>query len=119
MMRVHDWFEYHATTRPKIEFLRHDGVSLTYEEADRYANRWAQAMIARGLKVGDRIGWLSTNSIDMGVMYMACSKAGVAPVMLNYRLAPREMQWILEDAAPTLLFARGIVPQGASKRKGG
>jgi len=105
-MRVHDWFEYHATTRPKIEFLRQDGVSLSYEQAESYANRWAQALIARGLKVGDRIGWLSTNSIDMGVMYMACSKAGVAPVMLNYRLAPREWQWILEDSAPTLIFAR-------------
>jgi len=38
---------------------------------------------------------------------MACAKAGVAPVMLNYRLAPREWLWILRDADCSMLFARG------------
>lgn len=106
-MRIHDWFEYHARSRPDIAFLEMDGTVLTYADADRRANRWAQALIAAGLQVGDRIGYLSTNDIDMGVMLMACSKAGIAPVMLNYRLAPREMQWILQDADPRLIFARG------------
>ena len=106
-MRVHDWFEYHARTRPDIPFLKQDGRSLSYRDADLRANRWAQAMMAAGLKVGDRIAYLSTNDIDMGVMYMACAKAGVAPVMLNYRLAPREWLWILENAECRMLFARG------------
>lgn len=106
-MRIHDWFEYHARSRPDIPFLEMDGTVLRYADADRRANRWANAMIAAGLKPGDRIAYLSTNDIDMGVMLMACSKAGVAPVMLNYRLAPREMQWILQDAEPRMIFARG------------
>lgn len=106
-MRVHDWFEFHAKNRPDIEFLKQDGRSLTYGDADRRANKWANAMIAAGLKVGDRIGYLSTNDIDMGVMFMACSKAGVAPVMINYRLAPREMNWILKDAEVSAVFTRG------------
>ncbi|MCC5986182.1 MAG: long-chain-fatty-acid--CoA ligase [Pararhodobacter sp.] len=106
-MRIHDWFEYHARSRPDIPFLEMDGNLLSYREADRRANRWANAMIAGGLGRGDRIAYLSTNDIDMGVMLMACSKAGVAPVMLNYRLAPREMQGILQDAEPRVIFARG------------
>jgi len=106
-MRLHDWFEYHARCRPDVPFLEMDGAALSYAQADRRANRWAQAMIAAGLRVGDRIAYLSTNDIDMGVMLMACAKAGVAPVMLNYRLAAREMQWILQDALPRLIFARG------------
>ncbi|MCI5074200.1 long-chain-fatty-acid--CoA ligase [Oricola sp.] len=107
MMRVHDWFEYHARSRPDIPFLRQDGVSLSYRDADLKANRWANAMIARGLQPGDRIAYLSTNTIDMGVMYMACAKAGVAPVMLNYRLAPREWLWILQDAEVKAAFVHG------------
>lgn len=106
-MRVHDWFEYHARTRPDIPFLIQDGTTLSYRDADLRANRWANAMIARGLKPGARIAYLSTNDIDMGVMYMACAKAGVAPVMLNYRLAPREWLWILQDAEVDIVFARG------------
>jgi acyl-CoA synthetase (AMP-forming)/AMP-acid ligase II len=106
-MRVHDWFEYHARSRPDIPFLIQDGVALCYRDADLRANRWANAMIDAGLKTGDRIAYLSTNDIDMGVMYMACSKAGVAPVMLNYRLAPREWLWILQDADVGMVFVRG------------
>jgi len=106
-MRVHDWFEYHAKTRPDIPFLIQDGIALSYGAAEKRANQWAHAMIAAGLKVGDRIAYLSTNDIDMGVMYMACAKAGIAPVMLNYRLAPREWLWILKDSDCRMLFARG------------
>ncbi|WP_346908588.1 long-chain-fatty-acid--CoA ligase [uncultured Roseibium sp.] len=106
-MRVHDWFEYHARSRPDIPFLVQDGVTLTYRDADIRANKWANAMIDAGLKVGDRIAYLSTNDIDMGVMFMACAKAGVAPVMLNYRLAPREWLWILQDADVSMVFVRG------------
>ena len=110
-MRAHDWFEYHAITRPDIAFLKQDGRTVTYAEAERRANRWANAMagsgLGGGLAVGDRIAYLSTNDIDMGLMFMATSKAGVAPVMLNYRLAPREWLWILQDADCRMLFARG------------
>ena len=106
-MRVFDWFEYHAMARPEVAFLRQDGRTLTYGEAERGANRWAQAMISRGLQVGDRIAYLSTNSIDMGLMFIATAKAGVAPVMLNYRLAPREWLWILKDSGCRAIFVRG------------
>ena len=106
-MRVTDWFEYHATARPGIDFLRQDGHALTYAEAERLANRWANGLIARGLGIGDRIGYLSANRLDMGVMFMGAAKAGVAPVLLNHRLAPREWAWILRDSAPRILFAQG------------
>src|SRR5882724_1133543 len=106
-MRVFDWFEYHAMARPDVPFLRQDGRTLTYADAERRANRWAQAFIATGLNVGDRIAYLSTNAIDMGLMFIATAKAGVAPLMLNYRLAPREWLWILKDAECRILFVRG------------
>lgn len=106
-MRVHDWFETHARARPEIPFLRRDGRSISYAEADAWANRFAQALIARGIAVGDRAAWLSSNTPEMGMMFMAMSKAGVAPVMLNRHLAPREWLWILKDAEPRLIFAQG------------
>src|SRR5690606_14255150 len=82
-------------------------VVVTYREAEIRANKWANAMIAAGLKRGDRIAYLSTNDLDMGIMYIACAKAGVAPVMLNYRLVPREWLWILQDADVSMIFVRG------------
>lgn len=105
--RVTDWFEYTAKARPQLPFLVMHGRTLTYAEADAWANRWAHALVAQGLKVDDRIACLSENAIEMGVMLMAAAKVGVAPFMLNYRLAPREWLAILHDAQPGAVFAAG------------
>lgn len=105
--RVTDWFEYTARARPALPFLVMDGRTLSYAEADAWANRWAQALVAQGLQVGDRIGYLAENRIETGVMLMAAAKVGVAPFMLNYRLAPREWLGILRDAEPRMVLAGG------------
>ncbi len=106
-LRIFDWFEYTATTRPDLPFLRMRDRSLSYAEADKACNQWANALIDGGLEIGDRLAFLSTNSIEMGLMLIAAAKAGVAPVMLNYRLAPPEWLAILKDSQPRLLFVRG------------
>ncbi len=106
-LRVTDWFEYTAKARPLLPFLEMDGRVLSYADADVYANRWAHALVAGGLAIGDRLACLSTNSIEMGVLLMAAAKVGVAPVMLNYRLAPPEWLGILRDSEPRVLFVRG------------
>jgi acyl-CoA synthetase (AMP-forming)/AMP-acid ligase II len=105
--RVTDWFEFTAKARPALPFLVMDGRTLSYAEADAWANRWAHALVAQGLQVGDRIAYLAENTIETGVMLMAAAKVGVAPFMLNYRLAPREWLSILRDAEPRMVFAAG------------
>ncbi len=106
-MRVQDWFEYHAGARPRTEFLKHGARRITFAEAEGWANRLAQALLAEGCAIGDRAAWLSGNTPEMGMMFLGMAKAGVAPVMLNRHLAPREWLWILRDAAPRLVFAQG------------
>ena len=41
------------------------------------------------------------------LFYYGCSKSGVVPVPLNYRLAPPEWQFIVADAGAKLLIAAG------------
>ncbi|MGE5302076.1 MAG: long-chain-fatty-acid--CoA ligase, partial [Alphaproteobacteria bacterium] len=50
---------------------------------------------------------LSKNSIEYVLLYFAASKAGVVPVHLNYRLAPPEWRYIINDAGAKLLLAGG------------
>ncbi|RYX95382.1 MAG: long-chain-fatty-acid--CoA ligase [Comamonadaceae bacterium] len=106
-LRITDWFEYTAVARPDLPFISMRGRTFTYAQADALANQWANALIARGLQVGDRLAVLSTNSLEMCILLMAAAKAGIAPVMLNYRLAPVEWAAILKDSEPRLLFVRG------------
>ena len=60
---------------------------VKYAEAVRTVNQIANALIDAGLAKGDRVAFLSKNSIEYALFYYAASKAGVVPVPLNYRLA--------------------------------
>jgi fatty-acyl-CoA synthase len=110
-MRLHDILDYDARATPDLEFALDAQRSVTYAEALAEANQIANALVAAGLGVGDRIGVLAKNCIEYALLYYAASKAGVVPVPLNYRLAPPEWEWILNDAGAKLVIARGELAQ--------
>jgi acyl-CoA synthetase (AMP-forming)/AMP-acid ligase II len=104
-MRLHDFLDYRVREHGEKTFAIQDGRSLTYGQALVETNRLANALVEDGLQPGDRIGILSKNSIEYVLLYLAGSKTGVVPVPLNYRLAPREWQYILDDAGARLVLA--------------
>lgn len=97
-MRLHDSLDYWAGAQPGTEFAVQGERRLTYREALDAVNRLANAFVAAGLRVGDRAAVLSKNSIEYVLIYFAASKAGIAVVPLNYRLAVPEWTYILNDA---------------------
>ena len=113
MMRLHDSLDYTAREHPDVVFAVMDGKRLSYAAALEAVHRTANALIDAGLAVGDRVAFLSKNSVEYALFYYAASKAGVVPVPLNYRLAPPEWEFILNDAGAKLVvaqpeFARGL-----------
>ena len=106
-MRVHDYLDYHARLQPKADFAIFGGGRTSYAEAREQANRIANALIGAGLQSGDRIAVLAKNCTEFTLLYYGAFKAGVVPVPLNYRLAPPEWAYIVEDAGAKLLIARG------------
>jgi acyl-CoA synthetase (AMP-forming)/AMP-acid ligase II len=110
-MRLHDFLDYRAREQGDAEFAIQDNRRITYHEALAETNRIANAFIHSGLQSGDRIALLSKNSIEYMLLYFAASKAGVVPVPLNYRLAPVEWRYIINDAGAQLLIAAGDYPQ--------
>ena len=110
-MLLHDTFDYSAREHPDLEFATQGTRRVSYAEAQALANRIANALVARGLAPGDRIALLSKNSIEYALWYYACSKCGVVPVPLNFRLAPPEWSYIVNDAGAKLLFAQDVLAQ--------
>ncbi|OGO50236.1 MAG: hypothetical protein A2148_04405 [Chloroflexi bacterium RBG_16_68_14] len=106
-MRLHDYFDYRAREQPEAEFAVLGDRRLTYREAQEEVHRLANTFVSAGLQVGDRFAILSKNSIEYALLYYAASKAGAVPVPLNYRLAPREWAYIINDAGAKLLIAAG------------
>ncbi|MEW6270462.1 MAG: long-chain-fatty-acid--CoA ligase [Thermodesulfobacteriota bacterium] len=107
MLRLHDAFDFHVRETPEAELALDGTRRVTYGEASERVNRLANALLAAGLRRGDRFAYLAKNGVEYAIMYFAASKAGVVPVPLNYRLAPPEWSYIVNDAQARLLFARG------------
>jgi acyl-CoA synthetase (AMP-forming)/AMP-acid ligase II len=105
-MRLHDIFDWMAREHGDIEFAVDGDRRLTYAEAWRETNRLANGLTAAGLGMGDRWAILAKNSIDFLVAYLAAAKSGAVLVPLNYRLAPAEWAYILNDAGARVLIAQ-------------
>ncbi len=89
---------------PSKEALIYKGKRLTYRQLDERANRLANAMISCGVKKGDKIATYLKNSQEIIEIYFAAAKAGAIAVPINFRLAPREIAFILNNSESKLLF---------------
>ena len=118
MLRLHDTLDYRAREHGDVDFAVQGTRRIAYAEAVVQANRLANALIEEGLEPGDRVAYLSKNSIEHALFYYACSKAGVVPVPLNYRLAPPEWEFILNDAGAKLLVAQPEFAQSLEAVRG-
>ncbi|MBT3368018.1 MAG: long-chain-fatty-acid--CoA ligase [Nitrospina sp.] len=77
---------------------------FTWKEVNDRTNRIANALISMGCRKGERIALLSYNSSEYVEITFACAKLGLVFVPLNFRLALKEIAYILKDSTPTTLF---------------
>jgi fatty-acyl-CoA synthase len=54
---------------------------------------------------GERVAFLARNRLEYPLLYYGAFEAGAVPVTLNFRLAPPEWRFILEDAGVRLVVA--------------
>ena len=81
-----------------------EGRSTTYGEMNTRANRVAQGLIAEGLKPDARIGFIGKGSDRYFEMLHGAFKAKAVVVGVNWRLAPPEVAYVLNDAKTEVLF---------------
>ncbi len=104
-MRYVDLIEFVAREHPAREFATDGRRRVTYAEAVATAHRIAGAQRDAGLGVGDRVAVLAENSIEYVLFYLGCAMSGCVPVPLNFRLHPREWQFILDDSEAKMVLA--------------
>jgi fatty-acyl-CoA synthase len=80
------------------------GRQLTYAELDDAVDRAAHVLRDMlGNPHGERVAVLSRNSAEMLTLHFACARTGAMFVPLNWRLAPAEIAFMLDDCEPALL----------------
>ena len=87
--------------------LRFGGQVWTYGELAARVQGAVQLLEGRGVGAGDRVAVLALNHPNTLVLLFACARLGAMLVPLNWRLAAAELQWMLDDAEPTMLFVDG------------
>ncbi|TQS41931.1 long-chain-fatty-acid--CoA ligase [Cryptosporangium phraense] len=101
--RLEDIPRRRAAATPEASAVVTTTSTTTYAELDREASRVANALLAAGVRPGDRVAYLGENSAQFLATLYGASKAGAIPTALNFRLAPPEVEYILRDAEPFAL----------------
>ena len=73
---------------------------------------------AAGLQRGDRLALLTENCPQTLVLLLAAAKLGAITVPVNFRLAPHEVAFVLEDSGARLLAVSGRLGDLAAEALG-
>ncbi|MEJ5221964.1 MAG: fatty acid--CoA ligase [Tepidiforma sp.] len=94
----------HAAERPNAVALVYQDRETTYRELDERASRVANGLIAAGLQPQARIAYLDKNSDRFFEVLFGAAKANDVMVAVNWRLAPPEVAYVINDAMAEVVF---------------
>ncbi|NLU84573.1 acyl-CoA synthetase [Rhodococcus sp. HNM0569] len=84
-----------AARNPERTALTFDSRTWTYRALDDAVSRAASRLRALGLEPGDRVAAYGTNSDAYAIAFLACARAGLVHVPVNYALTGDELEYLL------------------------
>ncbi len=89
------WREYSLIVTNPHEAYRRE---MTWGEFNKTANRFANLLLTRGIKKGDKVAILMMNCIEWLPVYFGVLKTGAVVVPLNYRYTADEIKYCINKA---------------------
>jgi long-chain acyl-CoA synthetase len=114
-----DISRFHKATRPDEIALIYsaDNRQWTFADIDSEGCRVANALIALGVGSQDRVAYLDKNAPEYFTYLFGIAKLNAVSVAVNWRLAPPEMEYILNHSeAKVLLVGDQFLPHLAQMR---
>lgn len=102
-MLLSDIVRQHAANQPEHIVTVFQGVETSYEQMLRNCERLGGYFHREGLVQGDVVALLVNNSDSYVMCYFACQMAGLIVLPINTRLAPPEIEYILQHSEARLL----------------
>ena len=94
------WRDYELIeSNPMCQYRR----EITWHVFNEKANRFANLLISRGIKKGDKVAILLMNCLEWLPIYFGILKAGALAVPLNFRYAADEIKYCIELAEVDVL----------------
>jgi acyl-CoA synthetase (AMP-forming)/AMP-acid ligase II len=88
----------HASNTPDREAIADQVKRYTFGEWDERSNRLAHGLREMGVGHGDRFAIIAYNSVEWMEIYAAAAKGGQITVPIMFRLAPPEIEYIINHS---------------------
>ncbi|HVV37711.1 MAG TPA: AMP-binding protein [Acidimicrobiales bacterium] len=78
---------------------------MNRREFNTLVNQYADVLLGAGVRAGEKVLWVGQNSLEVVAINHAARKVGAVCVPMNYRLAPDEAQYVIDNCdAVVVLF---------------
>ncbi len=114
-MLLHQFMEFFGRETPDNPCVELGEVFYNYGQANARCNQMAHAFVDTGMEKGDRLAWIGKNSLELLFLFFAASKVGVVSNPLNYRLAPPEWAYIINNCTAKVLVCEAEFCAGIDK----
>ena len=94
------WKEYDLIEPSRAAYYRRE---ITWNVFNEKANRFANLLIERGIKKGEKVGILLMNCLEWLPIYFGILKTGALAVPLNFRYSADEIKYCVELAEIDIL----------------
>ncbi|PZG39707.1 long-chain fatty acid--CoA ligase [Spongiactinospora gelatinilytica] len=111
--RVTDYVGHWAQRHPGREALAGEGGRWTYARLRDDVDRCAAALLAAGVRRGDRVALIGDPQPECFVVFLATASIGGIWVGLNPKYTTAELTHVIADSEPAVLFS--MIDQGESR----
>ena len=84
----------------------------SFAQLDEASNRIAQGLASLGVGAGDRVACLTKFTADCVALVIGANKIGAVCMPVNWRLAPPEIDYIVDNGKAKLMMADAAFPYG-------
>lgn len=95
---IGSWVSTWARRTPNGIALTYEGKHLSFFELDRRVNSLGNGLMDLGILKGDKVSFIMQNCFEIVECHYGIPRIGALAVPLNYRLAPREFIYHINDS---------------------
>jgi len=106
---VHELFEQQAKNNPKKIAISFKEEKLSYKSLNEKSNQLANFLIKKGLKLEDKVGILTTHSIETVVGILGVLKARGAYIPIDFNYPDERIKYMLEDSEINIILTNVAV----------
>jgi fatty-acyl-CoA synthase len=101
---INDALVWWARITPDSVAVDFDGDAITYRALSGWADGVAAELQAKGVRPGDRVSLLGSNSLEWCAVALGAWRLGAIVAPFNHRMLSRELTALVEDCEPAAVY---------------